>query len=110
MSAEKFTPGPWRVHTEQPEECSLAAGHYIDAADGSGVAFAQRSPEDAHLIAAAPEMYEVLQRFVDTESGRDDEELYCSYCNAERNHKGMENCALLLARAALARARGEPAP
>ncbi len=56
----KHTSGPWAVAVPAENECQLGAGHYVNAADGEGVAYAQRSPDDACLIARAPAMREAL--------------------------------------------------
>ena len=57
-----FAPAPWAVHVSVPGECLLGQGHYVGGADGTGVAYAQRSPEDARLIAAAPDLLAALER------------------------------------------------
>ena len=84
MSEVKFTPGPWRIeqypsiHVRSCDgECVLAHDYITDA--------------DAHLIAAAPELYEAL------------EELYDAIDSAV----GLTPERLEKARQALRKARGE---
>ena len=52
---EKFTPGPWRVCYDRAFE-----RFYICTADAIDVVGHANDRADARLIAAAPEMYEVL--------------------------------------------------
>ena len=56
--SEKFTPGPWELtHTEH-------MGYRVSDSTGWGVAIVLKDVNDkanAHLIAAAPEMYEIWQ-------------------------------------------------
>lgn len=52
----KFTPGPWAVNTDE-------SGYYIDK-DDLEIAKVQNKA-NARLIAAAPEMYELLRRIHD---------------------------------------------
>lgn len=52
----KFTPGPWVADVQ--EDCGLAVvqdAHGFDFVELMG----PHAPEDAHLIAAAPDLYEV---------------------------------------------------
>ncbi len=65
MSEAKFTPGPWSLDREHSPDDSYGHWyHRITAGHGysengfrlSGIV----NPHDAHLIAAAPDMYEVL--------------------------------------------------
>ena len=50
---DKSTPTPWIVSETAKDGWQLAAGHYINGADGEHVAYAARSPEDAALIVRA---------------------------------------------------------
>ncbi len=56
----KHTPGPWKVH-KMPKAIGYAEWeiHYSD--DGECVAEIVYKEADAHLIAAAPDMYEALK-------------------------------------------------
>ena len=67
MADTKFTPGPWELRTDRSEYRIYARGQNV-----SGVAarintdwpFPEQQAEqraNAHLIAAAPELYEALQ-------------------------------------------------
>lgn len=104
MSEAKFTKGPWIVYGDLPTdvvvaqsgECSLAT---LDC--GCGGRTTQRA--NAHLIAAAPDLYEALSDMVE-------QAVSCFY-----NHYGHEQDPSDLpmpehiekARTALAKARGE---
>lgn len=95
MSEKKFTPGPWVVYRDMPTdvvvsksgECSLAT---LDC--GCGDRNTQRA--NAHLIAAAPELYEALDACLGL------------ILNQEMQD-GFESQQGHMARAALAKARGE---
>ena len=56
MSEAKFTPAPWEVHPDCPDmvRCSLGvvAEMYLDRG---------QNETNSHLIAAAPDLYDVLQ-------------------------------------------------
>ena len=62
--SEKFTPGPWYLEFDNcDEEGFLEEAEFTGAivgADGEGV-LQVYSKANAHLIAAAPEMYEALE-------------------------------------------------
>lgn len=81
MSEAKFTPGPWLVS-------ELAGFEVFASGFGRGELVAQvfMQPENARLIAAAPEMYEALEKLLDDPQ--------CPTCQAQ-------------ARAALAKATGK---
>ena len=86
MSELKATPGPWECH----ESAFMADGsdkraYFIVEADG----MRGKSKYNAHLIAAAPELLEALQAMID-------------YAGQPISHPAAQ-----LARAALAKARGE---
>lgn len=64
MSGEKWTPGPWIVDFESCDEEgplreSEFTGYILDA-NGTEVCSRAFPLANAHLIAAAPEMYEAL--------------------------------------------------
>lgn len=122
---EKFTPGPWEVVTAQkgyPYEptkedflrycgdCWDDSVRVDESADGWGVVRSEsigavicvfgNGPTtwpNAHLIAALPELYEVVARFEDYLHGRFD------LCDGRAFDDETER----LAKAALAKARGE---
>ena len=55
MSDAKFTPGPWRFNADEENDCTIWHKNHI--------CVAQRArANDARLIAAAPEMYEALEK------------------------------------------------
>ena len=93
MSQAKFTPGPWVVYKDLPTdvvvsqsgECSLAT---LDC--GCGSRKTQRA--NAHLIAAAPELYVALEALIKE----------CDMCGHPDEPEAVE-----IARSALAKARGE---
>jgi len=84
MTERKWTPGPWVV--------SGGDLHRVDGADDEAIAsfYMDTSDADAHLISAAPDLYEALERFWEGECFRG-----CSHEDAE------------MINAALAKARGE---
>ena len=89
MSESKFTPGPWLFS-------SYKSGNSVIVIDGKefDVATVNYPNRDAnaHLIAAAPELYEALEFLLTCKHGE-----FCDhYREAERK-----------AKAALAKARGE---
>ncbi len=96
--SEKFTPGPWQLE-------ELASGAFIvDTPAFPVCSRAQSLPEkrdeayaNAHLIAAAPELYTVLADIIDTVATTGDGVQIAQADNAEFDR----------ARAALAKARGE---
>lgn len=86
MSAPKFTPGPWKLDGGDPRYVrSVKTKEYIAARQSS-------NPADSALLAAAPELYEAMERIC--EAHRRDTPLRAA---------AMEN-AYTLARAALAKA------
>ena len=99
MSDCKWTPGPWRQAT--------GVGYCAIRTDGGVIAdmrFVDRyyNPFDASLIAAAPEMAEALQALIDWFAAEDDHGKADFY-----ERIAMCETAENLARAALAKARGE---
>lgn len=69
MSETRFTPGPWRIVSERDDELKVkgpqdewvadcADGFWSDEADGW--IMADESEANAHLIAAAPDLYDTL--------------------------------------------------
>lgn len=68
MSDMKFTPGPWTVNDTHPSNACLyisSSGDLWQTGDVATVYCAGQSDwaANAHLIAAAPELYEVLAAF-----------------------------------------------
>lgn len=89
MSEPKFTPGPWRV-VPPNEKYALHSVVGVSRHGGGFIGFF--APADAHLIAAAPTMYEAL--------------LNASQALLRPRTEG-EAIALAAINAALAKARGE---
>ncbi len=90
MNKTKFTPGPWKIGAYESGRMA------VDGANGEEVT-GYIDIEDAHLIAAAPELYEALKelcRYAEDSDG-------CQY--------GTLSTKLVkdIANAALAKARGE---
>ena len=91
MSQPKFTPGPWRYASRNVNEIMTTfhgvqiGRSYIDVAT-------ENEKADAHLVAAAPELYEAL------------DEVFAASCPEV---PGSAGSPLEKARAALAKARGE---
>lgn len=100
MSAHKHTPGPWELHE--------SVTHVrVVAADGENIWFEdKRCPrviEDARLIAAAPELLEAFMAMLEWDDREKD--------HAVDFYARMDLCraAFDKARAAIAKATGEPA-
>lgn len=94
MSAPQFTPGPWSLHRRVKDDCLVHANGY-------GVCDV-RSEANAHLIAAAPELYEALVAL---------RGYGCPVCNGDcaSANPTVVGCPMQQASAALAKARGEVA-
>lgn len=99
MNAPQFTPGPWSVENtaSQSDRWMVMAPHPYSDAHKYGVARGIEHADDAHLIAAAPELYEalatILANYVDLLAEKD------AYPETDSN--------VYYSRAALAKARGE---
>jgi hypothetical protein len=72
MNETKFTPGPWKwtdsyKSDDGRDTWSLLGneGYGILSCDGEGNSPQNVNNADAHLIAAAPDMYEAMQEFCD---------------------------------------------
>jgi hypothetical protein len=99
MTEPKWTPGPWRVGENVGNGIPICAPFYpLAHVEGSVIhryctAAAEEEKANARLIAAAPELYEVLADFVKT-----------------YDEPGTINIVAFIPalRAALAKARGEP--
>lgn len=101
MSAPQHTPGPWSVSfCSQGEGCwcriiSIAGREESDSLDDCVIASGAVNKRDAHLIAAAPELFEALE--------------YITTYHKTGGHEGDPDEAERRAEAALAKARGEVA-
>jgi hypothetical protein len=93
-----FTPGPWTAEQYHDNEWQIDAAR--DAVATTAFCFAPESTANARLIAAAPELYEAARLFVEEYDAADQDDgvaMMLAY-----------NAALEAAKAALAKARGEP--
>ena len=105
MSAPQFTPGPWELYDALLRP-GFSANRILEIQDVTGAAVVAWSGFDgvsqskrerkanAHLIAAAPELYEALEELV-------------SFLRAHVEHFKSYNPLTEDALAALAKARGE---
>lgn len=96
----EFTPGPWRVITPLIHVANETQTYTVDGPDSDFMYLA--NIEDAHLIAAAPDLYAALEHLEDWMSNLSS----ACFCGGEGHE---ENCYLGTAQAALAKARGEAA-
>lgn len=102
---EKFTPGPWTEKHIRTDTHGIA---WKNIRGGDGYLFAEVCGEaNAHLIAAAPEMYEALK----TASIALDMVRGSTFCETCDDNEICETCgiykALLQTDAVLKKARGE---
>ena len=106
----KFTPGPWEVRNGQKRIIIVQGHKFIE--EGIYVAEVSREawrPEerkdsalpDAHLIAAAPELYEALEKLL-----RLHDQCYCDEPELP-SLDSRDRCTHCTISAALAKARGE---
>lgn len=63
----KFTPGPWRFHSDIDDSLDLCVTAYNDRRVICDVSHAVEEEVDpnGHLIAAAPELYKTLEEFTE---------------------------------------------
>lgn len=80
MTERKWTPGPWRIDSD---DCGN-----VDVISVDDWVVAEKAGNDAHLIAAALDLYEALEDALDW-------------------HDGEDNETIAKWRSALAKARGE---
>lgn len=101
MTERKWTSGPWGVgeYNQLSDEIEITAeaGFYVSSIDCDGVYDADGGEgsimiANAHLIAAAPDLYEALE--------------YMMVCHRDIHDKECER-ALSMTKAALAKARGK---
>lgn len=109
MSEVKWTPGPWSKHntadifTElgaknaEGTKASSSDGWHIADCDMGGLCL-EEVRANAHLIAAAPELYEALDMVM-----RDKAPSYHDCID-----DGEPECAWCIAKSALAKAKGDP--
>jgi hypothetical protein len=97
------TKGPWHVRVPTETECQNGAGQYVHAANGEGVAYAQRGV-DAPLIAAAPELLDALRKALDVMT------INQKVRSPAWGGEATESSAIGKARAAIAKATQPPQP
>jgi hypothetical protein len=85
MNETKFTPGPWKIGAYESGRMA------VDGANDEEVT-GYIDPEDAYLIAAAPDLYEALETVL---------------ANAPEPYCAITRAVDAKCRAALAKARGE---
>jgi hypothetical protein len=95
--AAKHTPGPWHVGGGDIRDAKSYAVALIDPRDKLG-----ERDANARLIAAAPEMYEALQAWMDHRSARMSSDDYSTI------PAGRMDEIIRAAESALAKATGEP--
>ena len=61
MRLEKFTKGPWKVVPESEDGAVVLCGSDVNPLSGKDMLFMNEKVYDAHLIAASPEMYDMLK-------------------------------------------------
>jgi len=108
MTNTRHTPGPWvvdEVYEDDEQRCIgivkegqgyIAGIHILASADTGNTEFTAEDEGNAHLIAAAPAMYEALKGMVS---------MYDSL-NKSNKHDGACPCYHCQARTALAQAEG----
>jgi hypothetical protein len=98
--SEKFTPGPWTAvpTTFGPIDIVLADGRDVVTVYGGGT---DNKKANAHLIAAAPELYEALQITMQRLDSANHDSFDGVWLEEDFARQTKE------ARAALAKARGE---
>lgn len=96
MDETKFTPGPWR--TERPDpDCNWLSVIIGDCKPIAEVTYDGLEASNAHLIAAAPELYQALEKAVN----------YYGRTGGPWNVPSETGTWLAMAQAALQKARGE---
>ena len=68
MREKKFTPGPWEINSLKPETNRVLDANSSDTPAFVTIWFTRREQEldaNAHLIAAAPQLLEALEKLVE---------------------------------------------
>ena len=111
MSETKWTPGPWVYDPDfEPEDEPViwTAGDIADAVAYLSTSAPNSDEEivaNAHLIAAAPELYEALERAKQCVATHDH-----AFEESVTEFEALLKCWLKDANAALAKSRGEVSP
>ena len=61
MSNANFTKGVWRCHATSPDGAVVLCGENHNFISGKDVIYMNENVDDANLIAAAPEMYAMIE-------------------------------------------------
>jgi hypothetical protein len=115
MSETKHTPYPWFVVEMQPRKHSTASRYLIQSGEANicTLDVAGREPgrdeANARLIAAAPDLLEALQAFLDVAPSEGHRCLYCDVSvygtNDVDDH--LPDCEMAKGYAAIAKAKGD---
>ena len=65
MNQELFMPGPWVLGSEGGREWQISGKRGVVIADWKQRAVVPRNPHDWHLIAAAPELYDMVKKLIE---------------------------------------------
>ena len=104
MSEIRFTPGPWDIDPKNTDEVYAGNG-MIAVAECDGQSWDQIEA-NAHLIAAAPDLYRAAEYFEWCADGNGDGTAnHCAVCEAHQMNGHSPQCWL---GNVLAKARGEP--
>lgn len=96
MAETKWTPGPWNVAGYLNGSCAVAAKTLIARVYSESFRDLGNETANAHLIAAAPDLYEALDRIADIVE-----------VERREGRTEMDGETIAICRAALAKARGE---
>ena len=104
MSKEKWTKGPWVVDQGAKVYCEDSTGSIVAQCDDFSFVFRDDGEQEAnaHLISAAPDMYEALKVFADCVEQIDEEESDEEWAKFRLLVKDFRKASK-----ALAKARGE---
>jgi hypothetical protein len=97
----KFTPGPWKVEKHDGKTEIWSASHFVATTYHALFYSAEKhglEPQNANLLAAAPDMFEALRCFIE---GFDEKK------NGKDTRQKYLGKAIILGEYALAKARGE---
>lgn len=105
----KHTPGPWNVSADKWRITVVDNGH-----TGIWRLVAEcKTPDDASLVAAAPEMFDALEAVMELvndcyldvwRNGDHDTQHYCPMCGSHSEHN--DGCPIPLVKIVIAKAKG----
>lgn len=115
MSETKHTPGPWMVRHAYNvmagrRSVATCGGYYsnVPGEDSHG-----ENVANAHLVAAAPDLLAACQAILSNDgcnTANDDGVWICVFCRGEWEESGCnhsDGCPIIMAKAAIAAAKGE---